>query len=420
MTPVFWLLRALNLAAALGAALLGSRGVAVSFAAPAAVFMGLAAVEAAFAFSGRPEDPRARRRLGLACSAADAGAVLWLSFWAPRTAGVFDLAFLLPAVLAGAEFGAWTGALAGLLPAGITAFSLARGLGPDGESFLPMALTRALFFVLVPAAAGLSVPAARSDAATRARGTLARLRGAQVGEYISFVLFQLRDYLITVSSLTEAIALSAPKEDAKFGERVDRLRRTVGELSGKMSRLLGEKSALTTAAPASQASVDLAALARAAAEDARAAFRPDGPPVPVVVAGDLPAARTDRRPIELALLAVLQNSLEACARRGAGTVTVLLRREGPSAEIEVSDDGGGIAETVKPLVFEPLASARADGVAMGLGLSMSRRFLERLGGTLRLKSKGGCTAALLVIPLDQALPQIRNEESTWAGRRAGA
>jgi nitrogen-specific signal transduction histidine kinase len=57
---------------------------------------------------------------------------------------------------------------------------------------------------------------------------------------------------------------------------------------------------------------------------------------------------------------------------------------------------------------------------MGLGLSMSRRFLERLGGGLRLKSKGGATAALLTIPLEQELPKIRNEESTWAGRRADA
>ena len=47
------------------------------------------------------------------------------------------------------------------------------------------------------------------------------------------------------------------------------------------------------------------------------------------------------------------------------------------------------------------------------------RFLERLGGGLKLKSKGGYTAALLVVPIDQELPKIRNEESTWAGRRAG-
>jgi signal transduction histidine kinase len=419
MTPAFLLLRVLNLAAALGAAWLGARGRAVDLTAPFAVFFGAAALEAAVVLSGRVKE-RNRRAATLAFSAAEAALVAWLSMWAQASAGVFDLAYLTPAVLAGVEAGALAGALAGLIPAAFTALILTRGMGPDGESFLPVVLVRSLFFVLVPAAAGLAAPAARADGAGRARGTLARLRAAQVGEYISFVLFQLRDYLITISSVAESVALSIPKEDAKLVERVERLRRTAGEMNGKMSRLLGDKSALTALPPPTQTAVDLAALARAVAAEARAAFAPDGAAVDVVVQGDVPPAKTEKRLVELALLAVVQNALEACAARGAGGVTILVRREGDAAELEVSDDGGGIAESVKPLVFEPLAGARAGGTGMGLGLSMSRRFLERLGGGLRLKSKGGCTAALLVVPLDQRLPQVRNEESTWAGRRAGA
>jgi signal transduction histidine kinase len=420
MTPEFWALRALNLAAALAAAYLGTQGRAVSLAAPAAAFAAAALIEGSIVFSGRPVDPRRRRELVLGFSIAEATLVVWLSSWARQTAGVFDLAYLLPAVLAGLEYGPFAGALAGLVPAGLTALVLSQGLGPNGENFLPVVLVRALFFVMVPAAAGLALPAARAEGAGRARGTLARLRAAQVGEYISFVLFQLRDYMITIASVTEAIALSAPKDDAKFGERVERLRRSVGELNGKMARLLGDKSALTSVAPPTQAAVDLAALARSAVDEARAAFAGPGITVDVVISGELPQARTDRRPIELALLALLQNSIEACAARGGGAVTVLLRREGGAVEIEIADDGGGIAESVKPLVFEPLASARSGANGMGLGLSMSRRFLESLGGALRLKSKGGYTAALLIVPIDQELPKIRNEESTWAGRRAGA
>lgn len=419
MTPAFWILRALNLAAALGAAWLGSRGRTVDLAAPAAAFAAAALIEAGFVFSGKPADPRRRRELALGFSIAEATLVLWLSFWASQTAGVFDLAYLLPAVLAGVEYGALAGALAGLVPAGLTALVLSRGLGPNGENFLPVVLVRALFFVLVPAAAGLALPVSRAEAAARARGTLARLRAAQVGEYISFVLFQLRDYMITIASVTESIALSAPKEDPKFAERVERLRRSVGELNGKMSRLLGDKSALTSVAPPTQAFTDVAALARETAEEARAAFASSGVTVDVMVQGEIPPARTDRKPVESALLAVLQNSFEACAQRGGGAVTVVVRREGPAVEIEVSDDGGGIAEAAKPLVFEPLASARSGSLGMGLGLSMSRRFLERVGGALKLKSKGGFTAALLMVPIDKELPKIRNEESTWAGRRAG-
>jgi signal transduction histidine kinase len=419
MTPAFWLLRALNLAAALGAAWLGSRGRNIDFASPALVFACVAAVEGALAFSGRPSDARLRRWTALGMSLVEATLIVWLSFWASATAGVFDLAYLVPAVLTGLEYGPVAGGLSGLVPAALTAAVLSQGLSPDQRGFLPVALVRAVFFVLAPAAAGLAGPGSRAAGAAQARRTLARLRAAQVGEYISFVLFQLRDYLITISSASEALVLSAPVGDPKHAERLDRLRRAAGELNAKMTRLLGDKSALTTVAPATQSATDLVALVRSVSEEAKAAFAPTGVAVDVIVHGDLPPAHTDRRPIELALLAVLQNSLEACAARGGGAVTVLLRREGPHVEIEIADDGGGIPESVKPLVFEPLASTRRGHDGMGLGLSMSRRFLERLGGGLRLKSKGGFTAALLVVPLEHELPKIRNEESTWAGRRAG-
>jgi len=217
--------------------------------------------------------------------------------------------------------------------------------------------------------------------------------------------------------LAEAIAL-APKDDARAEERHERLRKAAGELSVKLSRVLGDQIALTTARPPAAAAVDLAALVDACVDECREAFAPDGVQVSVLVQSAPPPVHSDRRSIELALLSVLQNSLEACASRGGGAVTVFLRREGPNAEIEVSDDGGGVSETDKATLFEPFVSARRGSHGLGLGLSMSRRFLERIGGGLRVKSKGGYTAALLVVPLERELPKIRLEDSTWAGRRA--
>ena len=86
----------------------------------------------------------------------------------------------------------------------------------------------------------------------------------------------------------------------------------------------------------------------------------------------------------------------------------VIREDDPLVEVE----------TDKATMFEPFVSARRGSHGLGLGLSMSRRFLERIGGGLRIKSKGGYTAALLVVPLERELPKIRLEDSTWAGRRA--
>ena len=416
MTPALWTLRAANLLVVLAAAWLGTRGKAVTVTIPALAALAVLAADGAASFGRGPVEPKARS-LARACFAgADILLVMWIAQWTRSWAGVVDLGVLAPAVLIALEFGAAAGAAAAFVPAAFTALLVAT-LSDGASSALTASLSlRAALFALAPAAAGLALGPARGRAAAAARGTLARLRAAQVGEYLSFALFQLRDYAITIASVSEAIAL-APG-DAKTGERVERLRKAAGELSVKLSRVLGDQSALTTSRAPTSAAVDLVSLVDACVDECREAFAPDGVNVSVLVQSATPAISSDRRCIELALIAVLQNSLEACAARGGGAVTVLLRREGANAEIEVSDDGGGVSETDKVTLFEPFLSARRASHGLGLGLSMSRRFLERIGGGLRVKSKAGYTAALLVVPLERELPKIRLEDSTWAGRRA--
>lgn len=419
MTPALWALRAVNLLLVLAAAYLGARGKAVSVAVPALAAAAAVAASAAAVFSGKVRDAKARRLALAAFCGADILLVMWVAQWTQQWAGVVDLGVLAPAVVLALEFGAAAGALAAVVPAAFTAFLLATlGPGPGENPELLWTLgVRGLLFALAPAAAGLALAPARARAAAVARGTLARLRAAQIGEYLSYALFQLRDYAITITSVAEAIAL-APKDDPRQAERVERLRKAAGELGVKLSRVLGDQSALTTARPPTPAALDLAALVSGCIDECREAFAPDGVQVSVLVQSAPPPVHSERRSIELALLAVLQNSFEACASRGGGAVTVLLRREGANAEIEVSDDGGGVSETDKATLFEPFVSARRGSHGLGLGLSMSRRFLERIGGGLRIKSKGGYTAALLVVPLERELPKIRLEDSTWAGRRA--
>ncbi len=420
MTPALWALRAVNLLLVLTAAYQGSRGKTISVALPALAALALLAVSAGTVFSGRLRASKARRPITAALIAADVLFVMWIAQWTQQWAGVIDLGVLAPAVLAALEFGPVAGALAAAVPLLFTAvlmMTIGPGLAANPDLALSLAL-RGLLFSLAPIAAGLALGPARASAAASARGTLARLRAAQIGEYLSYALFQLRDYAISINSLSEAIAL-APKDDPKQGERVERLRKAAAELSLKLTRVLGTTNPSLSTARASEATaVDLVSLVHACVDDSRAAFAPDGARVSVLVESATPPIHSDRRSIELVLLSVLQNSLEACASRGGGSVTVLLRREGANAEIEVSDDGGGVSETEKASMFEPFASARRDSHGLGLGLSMSRRFLERIGGGLRVKSKAGYTAVLLVVPLERELPKIRLEESTWARRRA--
>src|SRR5262249_20304901 len=104
------------------------------------------------------------------------------------------------------------------------------------------------------------------------------------------------------------------------------------------------------------------------------------------------------------------------ARRSSGRVTVALRESGGRAQVEIADDSGGL-DAVQETLFEPLYSAKTGSIGLGLGLPMGRRLMERVGGSLRLKSQPPYTAVRLEWPLQRELRIVRKEESPWAGRR---
>lgn len=77
----------------------------------------------------------------------------------------------------------------------------------------------------------------------------------------------------------------------------------------------------------------------------------------------------------------------------AGTVTLTLTRTGGEALIQVRDTGPGIPPEQLDTIFEPFTQAdssttRSKG-GTGLGLSVSRRLAELLGGTLSVESAPG-------------------------------
>jgi signal transduction histidine kinase len=86
-----------------------------------------------------------------------------------------------------------------------------------------------------------------------------------------------------------------------------------------------------------------------------------------------------------------------------GRVKVVARRAGGRVEVEVADNGCGIAPEHLPHLFDRfyrVESSRSgtDG-GFGLGLTIARRIAELHGGTLELTSQVGVgTRALLSLP----------------------
>ena len=79
---------------------------------------------------------------------------------------------------------------------------------------------------------------------------------------------------------------------------------------------------------------------------------------------------------------IVNNAIFAC--RSAVWVRV------SSGAVEVRDDGRGVPPEVADRLFEPFFTTKAPGEGTGLGLALSRRLLEALGGRLEWdNSEGG-------------------------------
>jgi len=100
---------------------------------------------------------------------------------------------------------------------------------------------------------------------------------------------------------------------------------------------------------------------------------------------------------------VLQNLISnaATATPDGGEIGIGSRVEGGRLLLSVIDSGPGIPAKDIEKIFEPLYTTRPDG--LGLGLTISRSIVERLGGTLSVRNVPGRGAAFTVeLPLKQS------------------
>jgi two-component system NtrC family sensor kinase len=113
------------------------------------------------------------------------------------------------------------------------------------------------------------------------------------------------------------------------------------------------------------------------------------------LADDLPRAMVDEGQIRQSLLNLVRNAAEAVAGEGGGCVTITTRR-GTSGrvEVEVRDDGPGIAEDALPRVFDPFFSTKEGGT--GLGLALTHHIVRDHGGEIRVTSQVGEGATFVV------------------------
>ena len=91
-----------------------------------------------------------------------------------------------------------------------------------------------------------------------------------------------------------------------------------------------------------------------------------------------------RSQIDQVFLNVLANAAQAIP--GPGTITIETRREGPTAVIDFTDTGPGIAPDTLRRIFDPFFTTKPVGEGTGLGLSISYEIVTKHGGEIRAQS----------------------------------
>ncbi|MCD6290889.1 MAG: response regulator [Anaerolineae bacterium] len=136
--------------------------------------------------------------------------------------------------------------------------------------------------------------------------------------------------------------------------------------------------------------VDPAILVREAVETARSLVETRGLALHVRIEPGLPRIRVDPTRIRQVLFNLLNNAARFTEQ---GSVTVGVRKEDDNVIFWVADTGVGIAPEDIPRIFEEFRQAdgstrRRHGGA-GLGLAISKRFVEMHGGRIWVKSEVG-------------------------------
>ena len=120
----------------------------------------------------------------------------------------------------------------------------------------------------------------------------------------------------------------------------------------------------------------------------------------------LPTIVADRDRLMQVMLNLLSNAAKFC-KRGDGRVSVTLARQDHVLRVDVTDNGAGVSDSDKEVIFEKFRQVgdtltdRPQGT--GLGLPICRQIIHHFGGSLWVESQPGQGATFsFILPLQRA------------------
>jgi signal transduction histidine kinase len=242
----------------------------------------------------------------------------------------------------------------------------------------------------------------RIEAALRERATALEEADRVKTDFVANMSYELRTPLTSIGGFAELLG------GGYAGELTPKARDYIGailESVERLSKLINDVLDLTTGDTRGVAlekeRVDIAGLCRAAVETAKAKAAEKAQKLEVEISPSAGHVFGDARRLRESIENVLQNAIAYTDRKGR----IALSADGDrkQALIRVHDNGSGIEPEDLPRVFNRFDRVAEAGVrgeaALGLGLPLTRQFIEAHGGTVDLDSrKGKGTTVTLAIP----------------------
>ena len=237
------------------------------------------------------------------------------------------------------------------------------------------------------------------ESVSRLRETAARAQQlAAVGQTMANVAHQIGTPLNLVSGHVQLLQheISDPAIRRRLvivEEQIDRVVATVRGLLER-ARPLGDRQP-----------VRIDAVISRMGDAMRARAGSNGVKLDLEVPASLGSVAADEAQLELALLNLVTNALDAMPT--GGTLTLAASNAGDRVRIEVRDTGAGIDSAVLPRIFEPWVTTKPAGRGTGLGLSITRDLVTSLGGTIAVStSQGRGTTFTIELPAVESAVEV--------------
>jgi signal transduction histidine kinase len=232
-----------------------------------------------------------------------------------------------------------------------------------------------------------------------ARESLARAeRVAALGQVAANVAHQVGTPLNLVSGYIQMI-----RDDPKTDDRVRSRLQTVNVQIHNVTRVL--RTMLDYARqPAGFEIVPLSEIIERVREIAQPRLSGSNIGFEISVPEGLPPIRADVTQLEMALLNLVTNALDAMPDGGTLSITATSRLH--EIRLEVADSGPGIPAAIMEHLFDPWLTTKPTGEGTGLGLAIVRDVIRAHGGSVSAFNKSPGAVFVIDLPTDDRSPTL--------------